>query len=163
MNPQPKPIKQPKARKPWGGAYSPAPKLRDQGPQEPPTVKPLVRGTYGGTTVLPARPQAGKIEQKVRQSIRDSAKGEECTVRISGVCNFNPETTVWSHYPLNDGAKGMGTKSLDVIGAYCCSSCHDVVDGRAPRPPGMSKDQILIDWLKGMVRSLVRLAEKGLI
>ena len=55
-----------------------------------------------------------------------SAKGQECQVRIPGVCNFNPETTVFAH--LSGG--GMGMKRLDIHGAYCCSDCHDVLDGR---------------------------------
>ncbi len=55
-----------------------------------------------------------------------SAKGRECTVRIPGVCNFDPETTVLAH--LN-GA-GMGIKHDDRHAAFCCSACHDVIDGR---------------------------------
>ena len=59
--------------------------------------------------------------------ITESARGEECQVRIPGVCNHNPETTVFAHL----GGGGMGAKQPDCEGAYSCSSCHDVVDGRA--------------------------------
>jgi len=55
-----------------------------------------------------------------------SAKGQECQVRIPGICNFNPETTVLAH--LN-GA-GMGRKHDDRHGAFCCSACHDEIDRR---------------------------------
>ena len=58
--------------------------------------------------------------------IRQSAKGEDCQVRIYGACNGNPETTVFAHL----GGGGMGMKSNDIHGAYCCSGCLDVVDGR---------------------------------
>lgn len=63
--------------------------------------------------------------------IRKSAKGQDCQVRIPGICNFNSETVVLSH--LNGG--GMGMKNPDWQGAYCCSACHDVLDvldGRMP-------------------------------
>lgn len=54
-----------------------------------------------------------------------SAKGKMCTVRVPGVCNHNPETTVLAH--LN-GA-GMGIKHANIHGAYCCSACHAWLDG----------------------------------
>lgn len=55
-----------------------------------------------------------------------SAKGKDCMVRLPGVCNFNPETTVLAH--LNGG--GMGAKKHSLLGSFCCSSCHDEVDRR---------------------------------
>lgn len=62
--------------------------------------------------------------------ITKSARGQECQVRIPGVCNHNSETVVFAHI----GGGGMGTKHPDCEGAYCCSSCHDVIDGRATLP-----------------------------
>ena len=67
-----------------------------------------------------------KAKRLINKKITQSAKGEECTVRIIGVCNFNSETTVFAHL----GGAGMGLKSHDIHGSYCCSSCHDVLDGR---------------------------------
>ena len=32
---------------------------------------------------------------------RKEAKGRECMVRLPGICNFNPETTVLAHYRLD--------------------------------------------------------------
>ena len=58
--------------------------------------------------------------------LRESAKGQHCMVRLPGVCNGNPETTVLAH--LNGG--GMGMKQSDLLGAFACSACHDAVDGR---------------------------------
>lgn len=60
--------------------------------------------------------------------LRQSAAGQECFVRIPGVCNFNTETTVLAHQP----GGGMGLKSPDYTGSFCCSRCHDVLDGRVP-------------------------------
>ena len=89
--------------------------------------------------------------------IRKSAKGEECQVRLFGICNSNPETTVLAHL----GGGGMGTKMPDIFGAYCCSSCHDVIDGR--KYTSMSPDEIKLDFYDGMVRTQLILMEKGLI
>ena len=58
--------------------------------------------------------------------LRESARGQECLVRIPGVCNRNPETVVLAH--LNGG--GMGMKTHDLHGAFCCSDCHDEIDRR---------------------------------
>lgn len=117
----------------------------------------------------PARPiiTARRVEPKTpgrkSQSIRDSARGEECTVRIVGACNHDPATTVWSHIPSLDGGRGMGMKAIDEAGAYACAGCHDVVDGRRGLPPGASTTSIQLDWFRGHIRSLVRLKQKGLL
>jgi len=59
----------------------------------------------------------------------ESARGQECQVRIPGICSHDPETVVFAH--LNGG--GMGMKRASIHGAYCCSSCHDFYDGRVNR------------------------------
>jgi len=89
--------------------------------------------------------------------IRASARGEDCQVRIEGVCNFNPETTIFAHL----GGGGMGAKRPDFLGVYCCSSCHDVVDHRVETDiPGW---QIELDFFNGMIRTQIILHEKDLI
>lgn len=104
-----------------------------------------------------------KTPDRKNQSIRDSAKGEECTVRIVGACNHDPATSVWSHLPSIDGGRGMGLKAIDECGAVACSGCHDVVDGRRPLPPGASPTSVMLDWYAGHMRSLVMLKQKGII
>lgn len=64
----------------------------------------------------------------VSKKLRDSARGQDCTLRIIGVCNFNPETTVLAHLPC--GHKGMGMKSPDNMAVFACSDCHDRLDFR---------------------------------
>lgn len=59
------------------------------------------------------------------KKIREAARNQDCQVRLPGVCNFNPETTVFAH--LNGG--GMGRKASDLHGCFSCSSCHDWLDG----------------------------------
>jgi len=50
-------------------------------------------------------------------------------VRLIGICNHNSETTVFAHY-RKGGLGGIGKKPKDIFGAYACSACHDVLDGR---------------------------------
>ncbi len=64
-------------------------------------------------------------------NLRKEAKGKECQIRIPGVCNKNRETVVLAH--LNNKrlfGVGVGQKVPDLFGAWACSACHDVVDGR---------------------------------
>jgi len=94
------------------------------------------------------------------QKLRDSARGEECTFQIPGVCNGNPETTVLCHLP--DESHGMGRKSDDFCSAYGCSACHDFLDGRN-RPKGILLANVEAFTLRAMVRTWRRMIEKGLI
>jgi hypothetical protein len=103
-----------------------------------------------------------KVQGRKRQDIRDSARGEECTVRIAGVCRGGTEHTIWSHAPLGAAGKGRSIKSLDIAGAYCCTACDAALD-QAQRPAGMTREQVLLDWFFGHMRSLVRLAQKGML
>lgn len=104
-----------------------------------------------------------KTQDRKRQAIRDAARDEPCTVRIVGACNSDPATSVWAHLPGIDGDRGMAIKAFDLCGAITCSACHDVIDGRRPRPPGASPQSVLLDFYAGHMRSLVRLAQKGLL
>lgn len=94
--------------------------------------------------------------------ITESARGEECQVRIPFVCNFNLETTVWAHANGLAAGKGRGLKSPDALGTYACSACHDVIDGRRI-VPGMSHDEIQLAFHQGHQRSFIKLLEKGLV
>lgn len=94
--------------------------------------------------------------------ITASAKGENCQVRIPGVCNFNPETTVWAHANGLAAGKGKGLKSPDPLGTYACSDCHDVIDGRCGAP-GMSYEEVQLAFHQGHQRSFIKLIEKGLV
>ena len=104
-----------------------------------------------------------KVERRAIQAIRDSANGEECTVRIPWACVGGTATTVLSHLPGIDGDRGMGLKALDICSAYTCAGCHDAVDGRSARPEGVTHASVMLDWYAGHMRTLVRLAQKGLL
>jgi len=66
------------------------------------------------------------------KKLRDSARGENCTLRIPGVCNGDTETSVLCHLP--HGRRGVGTKASDDHAVIACSSCHDAIDMRALPP-----------------------------
>jgi hypothetical protein len=123
----------------------------------------LHNAVMGGSTAIPAPPARQKTPGKVRQAIRDSARGEACTVRIPGICTNDPATTIWSHARWPDAGKGGSTKALDLCGAFACTACDAVYDGQRPPPAGITRAQVDADWCAGHFRSLVRLAQKGLL
>lgn len=115
----------------------------------------------------PPRPVLHNIQkvpraQRTVQAIRDSARGEDCLVRILG-CPGDPAMTIWSHAPFKAAGKGMGIKAVDAAGAYCCTYCDAIVDGQRPLPAGVRRDEALLDWFMGHLRSLERLYQKGLL
>jgi hypothetical protein len=95
--------------------------------------------------------------------ITESARGEDCQVRLEEVCNFDPATVVWAHANGMASGKAKGLKSPDALGTYACSACHDVIDGRAPRPAWMSWDHVQVAFHQGHQRSFLKLLEKGLV
>lgn len=96
----------------------------------------------------------------MRQSkLTKAAKGRECKVRIPGVCNGNPETVVLAHYRLA-GTCGAGKKPHDMQGAWACSSCHDVIDGRRH---AISRDEARLLHAEGVMRTQDCLVREGLV
>ncbi|MCK4621282.1 MAG: DUF1364 domain-containing protein [Desulfuromonadales bacterium] len=89
--------------------------------------------------------------------LRKSARGRDCTVRIVGICNFNPETTVLAHL----GGGGMGRKKHDIHGAFCCSSCHSAIDGAIKT--GFTKEYLELAHHQGVERTQDMWLEDGLI
>jgi len=78
-------------------------------------------------------------------NLRQLAKGQPCQIRVPGVCNFDPDTTVLCHLRMV-GITGMGMKASDILGAWGCSSCHRYVDthgidGRTALLEGMARTQ----------------------
>ena len=91
--------------------------------------------------------------------LRKAARGRECMVRLPGVCNHNPETTVLAHVRLA-GVSGMGLKADDLLGAWACSSCHDAIDRRSHTD--LDRDYVRLAHLEGMVRTIAQLRKEGL-
>ncbi len=93
------------------------------------------------------------------KAITQSAKGEQCTFNIAGVCNYDPATVVFCHLPFLKS--GVGQKASDLCGAYGCSACHDAVDDRVPSFE--FKDDPNYYMARALVRTLERLIEKGIL
>ena len=92
------------------------------------------------------------------QKLRDSARGEDCTLQIHPYCNGNPETVVLCHLP---SGSGMGQKSPDWFAVYGCSSCHDIIDGRTNTT--FTQDEITEMQDSALFRTWERMIDKGLI
>lgn len=97
-----------------------------------------------------------KTRRHESRHLRDSARGQPCLVRLPGICNHDISTTVLAH--LNGG--GMGTKTSDLFGAFCCSSCHDEIDRRTML---CAADYVKLAHLEGMVRTQQFFLDSGLV
>lgn len=91
--------------------------------------------------------------------IRASARDEECTIRLPGVCSYDPAKTVLCH----ENGAGGGMKSPDECGAYGCHDCHMVLDGHVPRPAGLTRDAVLACFAEGNRLTRLILKRKGLL
>jgi len=92
-----------------------------------------------------------------KHRLRKLARGRDCTIRIPGSCNGNPETTVLCHLP----GGGMGYKQDDLFAAWGCSGCHDAIDGRVP---AKQDSTLLALWHhEGVVRTQQILIDEGVI
>lgn len=88
------------------------------------------------------------------------AKGRDCQVRLPGVCNFNPETTVLAHFRM-PGVSGLGIKAHSLIGAWACSACHDAIDRRAHTD--LERDYVRLAHAEGVFRTQAILAREGVL
>lgn len=115
------------------------------------------------TITKAARARGLKTKGPKMTPIRKAARDQDCTIVLPGVCNRDPATTCLCHSnELVDG-KGMGLKAPDTAAAFGCSACHDVLDGRRPRPAWLTKDQVLAAFRAGIKRTHQFLRTKGLI
>jgi hypothetical protein len=102
-------------------------------------------------------------QRSLMTKIRQSARGEDCTINLPGVCNYNPETSVWAHSNRYEHGKGMGLKAKDEHGAYACYDCHMVYDRQKKRPEHLSLDNVEEAFTMAMLKSRQILKNKGLI
>jgi hypothetical protein len=90
--------------------------------------------------------------------LRKEARGRDCMVRLVGICNHNPETTVLAHVRMA-GISGMGLKADDLLGAWACSSCHDAIDRR--QHTDLDRDFVRLAHLEGVMRTITVLRREG--
>tara|TARA_R110000822_G_scaffold31017_3_gene89925 strand:+ start:1297 stop:1623 length:327 start_codon:yes stop_codon:yes gene_type:complete len=97
-----------------------------------------------------------RIESK---KLRDSAREQNCTLQVPGVCNHNPETTILAHLP--DESHGGSRKSDDFSACFACSDCHDWADGRTKDEWSATDRQ----WMmrRAMVRTWRHWIRNGLV
>ena len=91
--------------------------------------------------------------------LRQSAKGQECTLQIHPWCNGNPETTVLAHLP--SAKKGMGLKSPDWFAVFACSACHDIIDRR--RRVDISEVELINCQMRALYRTHKIWIDEGLL
>lgn len=121
-----------------------------------------VRAAGGGQKSASARLSLAQQDVGVSMAnLRKAARGRECTVRIPGYCNGNPETSVLAHYRLA-GTCGTGCKPDDTQAAIACNGCHDVIDGRT-KTTDFTYDELRLMHAEGVMRTLEIWRKEGLI
>ena len=96
-----------------------------------------------------------RVDKKANRALRNLARGRDCQIRTPD-CNYDPETTVLCHL----GGAGMGTKHNDFTGgAWGCSSCHDLVDGRVTSK--YPRELLKLWHLEGVIRTQETLIAEG--
>lgn len=80
-------------------------------------------------------------------------------MRLPGICNHNPETTVLAHL-RQAGVTGVGQKAPDVLGAWACSACHAEVDRQTRH---FEHDFVRLAFLEGVMRTQYQLVQEGVI
>lgn len=96
-----------------------------------------------------------RTKSRKSSAARTNARGRDCLVRLPGICNGDPATTVLAHYRLS-GYCGVGMKPDDRLGAWSCSACHDAIDRRAHTD--LERDYVRLAHLEGVLRTI---AESG--
>ena len=88
-----------------------------------------------------------------------SARGQECQVRIDGICNDNPETVVAAHSNQYIHGKGGALKAHDIFTAWACSDCHRELDASSK----LTYEEKNLIWQRGFERTLLAALEQGIL
>lgn len=87
-------------------------------------------------------------------------RDQPCYVRLPGICNGNPETTVPAHVRLI-GVSGMGIKAPDILACPACSDCHDAIDRR--RYMDLDRDYVRLAHHEALARWQAELWKREII
>jgi len=93
-------------------------------------------------------PLGQKQPPLVSTILRQSARGETCTLRLPG-CQGGTETTILAHLRFF-GWAGIAQKPHDFLAVFACQHCHDIVDRRAGGEWGFE------DLLRALGETLMR-------
>ncbi len=86
------------------------------------------------------------------KAIRQSAKGQRCTLNLPGICSYKSETVVLCH--VHDETFGKSRKADDISGFFGCHLCHSAYDLHRT---GLSESDELRSVMRAMQRTLRRL------
>lgn len=121
---------------------------------------PLKRTAF---KAAPAKRAKLKTKGPRMTPIRKAARGQDCMLALPGVCNRDPETVVLCHSNALADGKGMGLKAPDTAACFGCSSCHDLLDGRRPRPDGMTLLMVEGAFVRAVARTHEVLKRMGIL
>lgn len=111
------------------------------------------RGPLGLKTAKPTR------KARAQHPLRAFSQGQDCTLRIPGVCRRDPAYTVGCHVRAF-GVAGMGQKPHDLFMLEACDRCHFALDHRDRWA------EAAIGWddvLRALIESQTRRLKAGLI
>jgi len=94
------------------------------------------------------------------RDLRSYARGKPCQVRLPGICNGDPATTVLAH-PRLPGITGVGMKAPDELGAWACSACHDAIDRRTHTD--LDRDYVIRAHYEGILRTQAALLREEIL
>jgi hypothetical protein len=93
---------------------------------------------------------------KVRSTaIMQAANGMPCSLRLPGICNHDPRTTVYCHLP--GIGKSHASKVSDLHGAFGCSNCHQAIDQHTYSQKNLTDAMVLDAMLRGLGETQSRL------
>ncbi len=90
-----------------------------------------------------------------QRKITSRARGKECQIRLPGICDGNPETTVPCHYRM-PGLSGAGYIPDAIFVAWGCHACHAYVDTN-------NDDATQLAFAQGVFRTQAQLLQQGVI
>jgi hypothetical protein len=87
-------------------------------------TRPLVAGTYGGSTTAPApKPEAWR-----NPALLDMARNRPCLLLVPGLCNHRIDTTVAAHSNYGIHGKAKSRRADDAYSVWACAACHHWLD-----------------------------------
>ncbi len=90
------------------------------------------------------------------KKLRNSARGQNCTMNVANVCSYNSETVVLAHVNVDGGS--IGGKSDDRSACFACYECHTWLD----QLKGSTED-VLFYTRRAMVRTMIIWIDMGVV
>lgn len=92
--------------------------------------------------------------------LRKDAKGQPCLIRVPRHCCGDPAKVVLCHARIL-GLSGMGLKSPDLLAAFGCMPCHQVVDGQVKSEFSYEERRLML--LEGVMRTQAQWIQRGVV